>query len=121
MFAFSNAEVGYSFFLKDGYPSFAYKYKYASKTAVSNIKVKPGNRNIKAEFAFDKETKTTTVSLYIDDTKVLTENIGVSQVLPFTTMALQIGRNWGKAVSNEYKSPLVFNGVYKKASIDLFE
>ena len=67
----------------------------------------------------DHKGKKSTISLYIDDVKVGSKEFSTKINAPGKSNAIQVGRQWGVPVNDDYESPFMFNGKIFKASIDI--
>ena len=63
--------------------------------------------------------KRSTVFLSIDDVPVGQKELSVKMNMPGKLNAIQVGRQWGVPVNDDYSSPFLFNGKIFKASLDI--
>ena len=67
----------------------------------------------------DHKGKKSTISHYIDDVMVGSKEFSTKINAPGRSNAIQVGRQWGVPVNDDYESPFMFNGKIFKASIDI--
>ena len=125
LFSINGNSNSFSFYLKDGVPTYAFKryfdFPYVQKTKASRA-VPQGTSRVRMDFTFNYKTYDCSVAIYINDEKVGEGQLGKGAVTSFMSILgpqLQIGRNYGVAVSDEYKSPFQFNQKIKRAYIDI--
>jgi len=125
LFSINGNSNSFSLYLKDGELVYAFK-RYFDLPFVQKFKatkkVPAGKSKVKVDFNFNMRTYDTSIVLYINDEKVGEGQLGKGAVTSFMSILgpqLQIGRNYGVAVSDEYKSPFQFKGTIKRAYIDI--
>lgn len=126
LFSFPAYSQNFSFYLKDGNLVFSTGKDYGDYTDLikvkSNKKVSSGKSTLRADIDYDQQFKNAKVSLYINNEKVAEKDLGNFGVTSFVSVGgpvLQIGRNWGVSLSDEYSSPFQFAGKYIRAYIDV--
>lgn len=67
----------------------------------------------------DHKGKNTTVTLYIDDEPCGSAKLSVKVNIPGKSNAIQVGRQWGVPVNNDYVSPFLFSGKIFKGCVDI--
>ncbi len=118
LFSYTN----FSFYIKDGIPTYEYKSYFDNKKVVASKSVPKGNSTVRADVDIDNTNQHTIVTLFINDEKIGNKDLGVNIRSSFSSLGgpvLQIGRNWGPAVSDDYISPFIFNGKYIKANVNI--
>ena len=81
-----------------------------------------GVNNVRADIDVDPNNNDGIVSIFINDEKVASKNIGNIGTISLDAhsgTALQLGRSWGNPASDDYKSPNYLNEKYLKATIDI--
>ena len=126
LYSYPGYSNNFSFYLKDGELIYSHGKDYGDYTDIVKIKsgekIPAGKAKLRADIDYDQQYKNVTVSLYINDKKVaerLLGDIGYTSFLSVGGPVLQIGRNWGVALSDDYRSPFLFVGKYHRAYIDI--
>ncbi len=115
--------AGWSFFLNDGKPTFAYNFLGADRTEIeATEKVPVGASNVRFEFAFDGGTPGAggTGKLFVNDKPVGEGRI--AKTVPYRwglDETFDVGRDLGTPVVEDYKSPFAFTGNLQKVTLDL--
>ena len=115
--------AGWSFFLDNGKPIFAYNFLGSDRTLIkSSEKVPVGASNIKFEFEFDGGTAGAgaTGKLFINDNQVGEGRI--AKTVPYRwglDETFDVGRDLGTPVVEDYKVPYAFTGNLQKVTLDL--
>lgn len=114
---------GFSIYIKNGKPTYAYNWFTEERTVVrSSESVKPGRNVIKADFHYDGGGlgKGGTVTLYLNDKKVGEGRVPKTVPARFSASeAFDTGLDSGSPVSEEYASPFKFPGTVDKVEIDI--
>ena len=115
--------AGWSFFLEDGKPAFAYNFLGVDRTVIKSKESIPvGASNIRFEFAFDGGTPGAggTGKLFINDKLVGEERI--AKTVPYRwglDETFDVGQDLGTPVIDDYKAPFAFTGNLQKVTLDL--
>ena len=109
------SQHAFAFYLKDGVPVFATN-KGGSIVAVKTIPA--GKSVVKADITYPN-SKGTHVTLYINDEVVGEGDLKNTFTIKDFERAIQVGRQWGIPVCDDYKSPFLFTGKISKATIDI--
>ncbi|MDR4931257.1 arylsulfatase [Segatella bryantii] len=121
LYSYNGFGSHFSLYIKDGY------YYYFNKGGLKESKIKSskpvpsGKVKLRADIDFAKGDGSI-VSLYINDEKVASENVGGNVPFSFSSMAgpvLQIGRVWGPSYNSDIKTPGILQPKYLNASIDI--
>ena len=109
------SQRGFALYMLDGVPVFAVR---DDKKIVASRAVPAGKSVVKAEVRHKGKTPSS-VRLYINDELVgsceLKEKLNMSGKSNF----IQVGRQWGLPVNNDYKSPFTFTGKIFKGTVDI--
>ena len=125
LFSYTGRFTNFSFYLKDGVPVYSFKKHFSDKEyikVIANKKVNTGVNNVRADIDVDPNNNDGIVSIFINDEKVASKNIGNIGTISLDAhsgTALQLGRSWGNPASDDYKSPNYLNEKYLKATIDI--
>ncbi len=115
--------AGWSFFLDDGKPIFAYNFLGADRTLIkSTQKVPVGASNIRFDFEFDggKPGAGATGKLFINDKPVGEGRI--AKTVPYRwglDETFDVGQDLGTPVVETYQVPFTFTGNLQKVTLDL--
>jgi arylsulfatase A-like enzyme len=116
---------GWSFYLKDGKPTYTYNWLGLQRYTVAAKQALPaGKATIRYEFAYDGGGvgKGGTGTLFVNGTKVATGRIDRTQCCAFSAdEGADVGADEGTPVTEAYKVPFKFTGKIAKVTIDLKE
>ncbi|MDR3194086.1 MAG: arylsulfatase [Tannerella sp.] len=119
LLSFGNALSGISFYVKNKKLVFAYNADGKLVELTSEKAVPAGTVTLKADVIYSNGGKNKAISLYIDDEKVGTKDLGIISNASSGYDALETGRDLGTTVSPAYKAPFAFTGNLKKVVVDL--
>ena len=103
----------FALYVLDGFPVYATS---EGDRLLSSKKLPDGNCVVRVDAK--KEGDGTLISLFIDNEKVAEKKMSFVVKLDHKSNAIQVGRQWGVPVNEDYSSPFVFSGKIFKASID---
>ncbi|MBD3885986.1 sulfatase-like hydrolase/transferase [Phormidium tenue FACHB-886] len=115
--------AGWSFFLDDGKPIFAYNFLGSDRTLIkSQEEIPVGTSNIRFEFAFDGGSPGAgaTGTLFINDKPVGEGRI--AKTVPYRwglDETFDVGQDIGTPVVDNYQVPFAFTGNLQKVTLDL--
>lgn len=115
--------AGWSFFLDDGKPTFAYNFLGSDRTLIkSKEEIPVGTSNIRFEFVFDGGSPGAgaTGTLFINDKPVGEERI--AKTVPYRwglDETFDVGQDLGTPVVDDYQVPFTFTGNLQKVTLDL--
>ena len=116
---------GWSFYLKDGKPTYTYNWLGLKQYTVAAEQALPAGRaTIRFEFTYDGGGvgKGGTGTLYINGTNVATGRIDQTQCCAFSAdEGADVGADEGTPVTEDYQVPFKFTGKIDKVMIDLKE
>ena len=108
------SQKGWALYVLDGYPVYA---SVNGSKIVSSKALPEGSSVVTVKIDYtDKKTKAT---LLVDGEKVGSMTTGAKLLIAPKANALNIGRQWGLPVNEDYESPFLFSGKIFKASIDV--
>ena len=114
---------GWSFYLKDGKPTYEYNFLGLDRYKISSDKaLPPGKATIRYEFNYDGGGlgKGGTGRILVNGEKVAEGRIGKTQCcLIALDETADVGRSNGTPVSNDYTNPFVFTGTIDRVVVDL--
>jgi len=129
LFSINGNSNSFSLYLKDGVPTYTFKRYFDMPSLAPMIQkiiaskaVPLGKSRVKMDFDFNLQTYDTKITLYINDEVVGEGSVGRGAVTSFMSILgpqLQIGRSYGPSISDDYKSPNLFQGKLKRAYIDI--
>ncbi|MBW4444944.1 MAG: arylsulfatase [Plectolyngbya sp. WJT66-NPBG17] len=115
--------AGWSFFLDDGKPIFAYNFLGSDRTLIKSIeKVPVGSSKVRVEFEFDGGSPGAgaTGKLFINNKPVGEGRI--AKTVPYRwglDETFDVGRDLGTPVVEDYQVPFTFTGNLQQVSLDL--
>lgn len=115
--------AGWSFFLQDGKPTFAYNFLGVERTLIKSTEAVPvGSSKVGFEFEFDGGTPGAgaTGKLFINDKPVGEGRI--TKTVPYRwglDETFDVGRDLGTPVVETYQVPFAFTGNLQKVTLDL--
>jgi arylsulfatase len=116
---------GWSFYLKDGRPTYTYNWLGLQRYTVTAKQALPaGKATIRYEFAYDGGGvgKGGTGTLFVNGKKVAAGRIDRTQCCAFSAdEGADVGADEGTPVTEAYKVPFKFTGKIAKVTIDLKE
>jgi arylsulfatase A-like enzyme len=116
---------GWSFYLKDGKPTYTYNWLGLQRYTVAAKQPLPaGKATIRFEFAYDGGGigKGGTGTLFVNGKKVATGRIDRTQCCAFSAdEGADVGADEGTPVTEDYKVPFKFTGKIGKVTIELKE
>lgn len=114
------ANDNFTFFMKDGVPTYESRLYYGDVQVKAASAVPEGKATVKAVVR-RAEGKTSEVTIFVDGKEVARGNVGAIRRSFFSWdfAPLQIGRHWGHSFSADYDAPFVFDGDYERAYIDM--
>lgn len=104
----------WALYVLDGRPVYA---TASGDRIVSGRQLPAGSCVVKA--VAEHPDKKTVITLMIDDEEVGRGALSLKQNIPGKSNAVNVGRQWGVPVNDDYTSPFQFSGKIFKASIDL--
>lgn len=111
----------FSFYLKDGVPVYAFQTFFEIRKVVGAKSVPDGQAKVTADL-IQQQNGDVVVTLFINDEEVGKANLGNIELgIPHSRYALEIGRQWGYPPTDDYQSPNIFRGKYKKATVDIIK
>src|SRR5439155_14641526 len=116
---------GWSFYVKDGKPTYTYNWLGLQRYTVAAKEALPaGKASIRSEFAYDGGGVGNggTGTLYVNGKNVATGRIERTQCCAFSAdEGADVGADEGTPVTEAYKVPFKFNGKIAKVTIELKE
>jgi len=116
---------GWSFYLKDGKPSYTYNWLGLQRyTVAATQAVRAGKATIRFDFAYDGGGlgKGGTGTLFVNGKKVATGRIERTQFAVYSAdEGADVGADEGTPVTEVYKVPFKFTGKIGKVTIELME
>ena len=116
---------GWSFYLKDGKPTYSYNWLGLQRYTVAAIQAVPaGKASIRFDFAYDGGGmgKGGTGTIFVNGKKVATGRIDQTQCCAFSAdEGADVGADEGTPVTETYKVPFKFTGKIDKVTIALTE
>ena len=123
LLAFGGRFGGYSLYVKDGKPEFAYNLLAREQFLISSGEsVSPGKTTVVLDFAYDggKPAAGGTATLSVAGRKVGEGRIARTAPLVLDLLeGLDVGRDTGTAVSDRYQSPFAFTGTLHKVTVEV--
>jgi arylsulfatase len=111
---------GFTFFVKDKKLNFVYNSEGKITEIVSSQIVSSSNTRLKADITYDANTKSRTIALFINDSKVAeVANLKGSSYRVSSLEGWEVGRDISTPVSPDYKVPFAFTGQINDVVIDL--
>jgi arylsulfatase A-like enzyme len=116
---------GWSFYLKDGKPTYTYNWLGLKSYTVAGAQALPaGKATVRFEFAYDGggAGKGGTGTLYVNGKNVATGRIDQTQCCVFSAdEGADVGADEGTPVTEDYQVPFKFTGKIAKVTIELKE
>ena len=109
------SQKGFALYMLNGVPVFAARN---DNKIVASHAVPAGKTVVKAE-VLHKGKGPSTVKLFIDDELVGTCELKNKLNMSGKTNFIQVGRQWGVPVNDDYKSPFIFSGKIFKGTVDI--
>jgi arylsulfatase len=114
---------GWSFYLKDGKPTFYYNFLGQASYKIAASEALPkGKATIKFDFAYDGggAGKGGTGTIYVNDKKVAEGHIERTQLGMFSAdEGADVGMDLATPVSSEYQPPFKFEGKISKVTVEV--
>lgn len=108
------SQKGFAFYLLDGIPVLA---TASGGRIVASQLIPKGKSVVKVDIAY--QGKKSIVTFYINDSPVGSGQLSGHLSLGEKSNALEVGRQWGVPVNDDYKSPFLFSGKIFKGTVDL--
>ena len=109
------SQKDFALYMLNGVPVFAVR---DDNKIIASHEVPAGKSVVKAE-VLHKGKSPSTVKLYINDELVGTCALNSKLNMSGKTNYIQVGRQWGVPVNNDYKSPFFFSGKIFKGTVDI--
>jgi arylsulfatase A-like enzyme len=118
LLSFGNTLSGLSLYVKDKKLVFAYNSEGEVREVRSDKPVPAGEITLKAEVLYGNDKKDKAVTLFINNEKAGTLNLGTVATAASGYEGLEVGRDVGTTVTPAYKAPFNFTGELKDVVIE---